>query len=223
MAGSQLYFTNINAQVYGGTCTGQSYFTLNGGADRPYRAEIVAEDVGMTELARFYGETGAKKHLGKLTGHASLQGDVGQPIGKNISGNGFARIEDGWLVELPVLKAFTQVARVVFSQFSMFSQTDFSMDFNVHDGAVHTENLVLEGDLMTLKGQGRYDFTAGFDAGVEMKPFRKNKFTRVVQWASTPFSELLKFNVQGPLSDPTWRLAVTSMFKGKNGESAPEE
>lgn len=227
MTGPALYFTNINAEVYGGTCQGDVNILMRKDLGHPYQAEVSVHDVGMTEFANYHGEKGGNKNLGNLTGHVQLQGEMVSPVGQHIRGAGSARIEDGWLVELPVLKAFTRAARLVFSQFSTFSQTDCSMDFDIRDGAVHTDNLVLAGDLMTLKAEGRYDFKDGFDATVEMKPFRKNVLTRVVQWASTPFSELLKFSLQGPLSDPTWRLArfpdVTSIFRRSNGEPAKEE
>lgn len=225
MTGDQLYFTNITAKIYGGTCAGNSSFTVSG-AVLPYRAEVVASEVGVTELARFFGELDPTVNLGALTGRVSLQGKLSQPVGQNIRGSGSAVLTDGWLVELPALKSLTKLARMVFSSFSTFSQTDCSLDFDLHDGAIYTDNFLLAGDVMTLSGEGRYDFKSGFDAEVEMKPFRKNMLTRVVQWATIPFSELLKFSVQGPLSDPTWHLArfpdVSSLFKKKN-ESVPEE
>lgn len=226
MTGYLLYFTNINAQVYGGTCTGESSFVLRG-TDRPYRAEMTADKVGVKGLVNFYGGSSDQDNLGLLNGQVVLQGEVGRSIRRNIRGQGSARIEEGWLVELPVLKSFTKAARLVFNKFSTFSQTDCTMDFTIRDGAVYSENLVLAGDLMTLNGAGQYDFDSGFDANVEMTPFRKNKLTRVVQWASTPFSELLQFRVEGPLSNPTWNLSripdVGSMFRSKGDEAADDE
>jgi hypothetical protein len=221
ITGNELYFTNVTAQVYGGGCKGSASFALGHAITNTYRANVTMDRVDMTQLRDFYGNPEENTNLGKLSGNATLSGELGVPFADNVRAAGSAKIEEGWLVELPVLKAFTHAARMVFSSFKTFSQTDCSMDFTVAEGAVHTDNLVLAGDMMTLNGEGQYDFFDGFDVRVEMKPFRKNNLTRVVQWATTPISELLKFDLTGSASDPSWRLSRFPSFKKK--EADPDE
>jgi hypothetical protein len=218
---NELYFTNVTAQVYGGSCSGAAAFTLGDPSKNVYQANVTAIGADMTQLRDFFGDFDDKAKLGKLSGNVTLSGELGVPFEDNVRAAGSASIEEGWLVELPVLKAFTHAARMVFSSFKTFSQTDCSMDFTVSDGAVYTDNLVLAGDMMTLHGVGKYDFSDGFDVRVEMKPFRKNNLTRVVQWATTPISELLKFDLTGSASDPSWRLSRFPSFKRKEAE--PDE
>ncbi len=218
--GLNLFFTNVVTEMHGGMVTGDVNLLLGMENDpKPYSTNISIKDISVNKLAEFFGQLKAGDQLGILNGNCVFKGDLDKPWESSLTGNGHAQISNGWLFELPVLSSLTTIARTVFTSFNVFSQTDCGLDFTFSDSTIHTDNFLLEGDLMSLAGYGKYNLFTGFDANAEILPFRKNIFTRLVQWASTPISELMKFHVEGTLSNPNWRLSYIPKISIKKSGS----
>ena len=85
-------------------------------------------------------------------------------------------------------------------------QTDARTEFKLHDGVASSEEVRVEGDLLSLKADGRYDLaTKEIDFDVELR-FLKNKtfVGELLQTVLLPMSRLFGVRLSGTFSDPKW-------------------
>ena len=128
------------------------------------------------------------------------------------------KIENGYLADLPLLGGFSRLTQSVFSGFSLFSLTAFSADYQLHDGAIWSDNTQLGGTLFSARGRGSYSPEKGLDFNVVAEPLRQtsggekegNQLQRLALSAlregTSPFFRLLEFKLEGPLEKPEWRF-----------------
>ena len=87
------------------------------------------------------------------------------------------------------------------------NQSDASVDFTVTNGVFRSENVYIEGGLISLKGWGSYDMAKDdLDFTVRVQ-FLKNEsiLGKLVHPVTWPFTKLLlEFRATGPLDDPKW-------------------
>jgi hypothetical protein len=150
--------------------------------------------------------------MGFLNGRMQLALDPAAGGMQTLNGSGWVELQEGLLVDLPVIRRFSDLARKMDSGFSLLSQNDFSMTFDIRNGLLNTEDARLDGRLLSLTARGNYSFPEeNCDFLVYMKPFRdSSRLTRLARLLSAPVSRLFAFKLTGPLDDPSWRFANLS-------------
>lgn len=148
------------------------------------------------------------RRSGKLDGWIELSGNAGTNALRSICGKGSFKIHDGKLAQARIFAGLTELlAEKVIGVAFLVNQTDASADFTIKDGVLKTDNIYLEGGLVSVKGWGTYDLAADkLDFTIRVQLLRKDSLAgRITHTVTFPFAKmLLEFKLEGSAADPKW-------------------
>ena len=126
-----------------------------------------------------------------------------------LNGKGSLKITDGHLAQMKLFAGLTELLADKIPGVSfLVNQTQASTDFTITNGVFVSNNVYIEGGLVSLKGWGQYDMVAdNLDFTVRVQ-FLKNEslMGKIVHPVTFPFTKLLlEFKVDGPIDEPKWR------------------
>lgn len=217
--GTQLLFTNAAAQLYKGSAKGSAEFDifLEDGA-APYSMNAAITGLDLEELLQQISAGDYNRTRGQLSISLNLTADAKAGFWQSARGGGKVEIKDGRLADVPLFGGFSRLTQAAFPGFSLFSLTAFAADYELHDGAVWSENAQLGGTLVSARGRGSYSPETGLDFTVAAEPLRqttggdkeKSQLKRLAATAlkegTAPLFRLLEFKLEGPLDNPEWRF-----------------
>ncbi len=213
--GAQLAFTNSTIDLYSGRAEGSAEFDIfleDGSA--PYR---INARIGQIDLEQLLGQVaggGYNRTRGKFSASVDLTADALAGFWKSVRGKGQAKIETGRLADVPLFGGFSRLIQSAFPGFNLFSLTAFSADYELHDGAIWSDNAQLGGTLISTRGRGNYSPGKGLNFVVAAEPLRQTgeqmkewyQLQRLAATATAPFLRLLEFRLEGPLDKPEWHF-----------------
>jgi len=216
MVGDQVTLTNIEATVYGGTASGSITLTA------PPRGERQARFRGDVELAnadfeRFMKDASTaeskREYSGRLFGDLVIEGTSGKDCRKTLNGEGNIEIRDGRVFLLPVFGGLSRLmTRIIPGLDFVLRQSDARADFSIKNGRIETGKAVVEGDILSLKGDGSYALGGELDFDVQVKLMKEHTFvSKLVRVLTYPISKLFEFRLKGTLDDPSWYPVNFSM------------
>ena len=75
----------------------------------------------------------------------------------------------------------------------------------IKDGKVYSDEILIKGDILSLKGKGDYSFNGELDFDVQVKLLRKHTLIgEVIQLVTLPVSKMFEFHLGGTLESPRW-------------------
>jgi hypothetical protein len=172
------------------------------------KLKVKAEDVGLSALieqvrpiAASQQEPAAKqKNLGRLSGEASV--DLYQPAKdqpRRITGEGKVQVRGGELWDLPVLQQLG--ATIGWGSLGRISDLNADLKFEGNHVVVH--NLVTNGTILALSGQGTY----AWDKTLAFRIYGQAlKATGLVPFLTQPLSWLFEAELTGTLDKYQWKL-----------------
>ena len=216
--GTQLIFTNASMQFYGGKAEGSAEFDLlleDGSA--PYSLNIGINGLSLEQMLEQISSNDYSHTRGQLSASINCTADAKAGFWKSVKGGGKVEIKDGRLADVPLFGGFSRLLQSAFPAFNLFSLTAFAADYELHDGAIWSENAQLGGTLVSARGRGYYSPETGLDFTVAAEPLRqtgsdkdKNQLQRLAATAlkegTAPLFRLLEFKLEGPLDKPEWRF-----------------
>ena len=218
--GTQLIFTNAAIQLYSGFAEGSAEFDISledGSAPYSFNARIVQLD-----LAQMLGQLASSDYSrtrGQLSATLNLTADANAGFWKSVRGSGQVKVENGHLADIPLFGGFSRLTQSAFPGFSLFSLTAFSADYELHDGAIWSDNAQLGGTLVSARGRGSYSPETGLNFTVAAEPLRQTSggdkersqlqklAASALKESTAPLFRLLEFKLEGPLDKPEWRFA----------------
>ncbi len=205
--GPVIALKNTKFGLYGGEGGAKFSFAWNPlRKELPYETELSFSGVDFNECLLFLSGDRPVNVSGKMTGNAHVEADFSTNFFSTANGAGFVRVDDGQLADLPLFAGFSRLMRKVFPSFTVFSITSLRGNFIIVDGVVSTEDAYLEGDVLSAKGRGSYSQASGFDALVQVQMLSEGRISKVVRAITDPLMKLFEMKLEGPLSDPSWRL-----------------
>jgi hypothetical protein len=210
MIGPTNTLSNIRGRIYDGTFSGQAVLVAPHGAhsNTQYSVDATVVDVDFEELAGVLtGETD-KEYEGTFYGHLALRGLAGEGNGHSARGDGHLGIKNGHVYMLPVfggLQAY--MTKIIPGLDFVLSQSDAKASFTIADRRVHSEDVKIKGDIISLSGKGSYGFDHQLAYDVQMRLLRSHTIGgRILKPIFYPLSKLFEFRLRGTLEDPNWRL-----------------
>ena len=162
----------------------------------------------LDELADVYGVDLAGRD-GKLDLAIELSGPVGTNDWRRLNGKGSAKVSEGHLLQMKLFAGLTQLlSENVPGVEYIVNQSDASADFTVENGVFKSENIYLEGGLISLKGWGGYDLAEdNLDFTVRVQFMKKESLMGTILHPLTyPITKLLlEFQALGKLGNPDWK------------------
>ncbi|GEM_PF-1801865 len=224
--GDHITLTNIQARLYGGELTGDLRLTgMQTQAEKPLTYTVTGrvKDVEFPELLRALRQTEDHLETGLLSGRFTFEGPTGLDWREAIKGEGRVRIQEGEIFSVRLLGGLTALLERIYPRLGSVTQTEVRADFEVAERQVLSENIRLEGSLLSLRAWGAYDLDDELDFRVHVQPLRSGWLVDVVRWVTYPVSRLLQFQLEGTLEEPNWRIEhipreLWSLFERENND-----
>jgi hypothetical protein len=215
VTGTQMLFTNAAMNLYDGTAEGSAEFDISlADGSAPYRINARLSRLDLPAMLRQVASSEYERASGRLSATLNLTADAKAGFWKSAQGEGTVKVEDGRLATLPLFGGFSRLVQSAFAGFNLFSLTAFAADYQLHDGALWSDNAQLGGTLISARGRGSYSPASGLNFVVAAEPLRQTG-DRNQEWyqvqclaatAVAPFLRLLEFQLSGPLDKPEWRF-----------------
>jgi len=202
-------------------------FEFSGEAEGIDMAPFVADQTGKSDIL-----------MGRFTGRVAGTGAGSDPttVMKSLQGEGLARIVEGQVGQLDVLRSVGQVAGVLGQQTlanlaseSATGATEFSQlagDFRIDDGALNFDSMLLEAAAFDLSGTGKVDLLSSVMNGEfllrfspEVSAWMKQESSRAADlfWDSASGRVVLPLGLSGPLdgtgASVNWGAAVEDVAR----------
>lgn len=212
---TQLLFTNASAQLYNGRAQGSATFDISlADGSAPYQINANIEGVDLKTMLQEVSAGDYNKISGQLSTAFTLAGDAKTGFWNSAKGRGQVKIENGRLAGVPLFGGFSRLIQSAFAGFNLFTLTEFSADYQLHDRSIWSDNAQLGGTLISARGRGNYSPDKGLNFIVAAEPLRQTgdkdkewyQVQRLAATATAPFLRLLEFQLSGPLEKPDWRF-----------------
>ncbi len=200
-----LTVTNLTAEVYGGEFSGQGDLDLGKGQTIPYTMTLNWKKVDVAELVKQFKQIENDPYKGLFTGILTLSGrvdDRGQH--HDVKGEGRMHLREGYLFKVPLFGGLSRYVGWVYPGLAFSSQSDFDASLRIEDRKIFSDDIELEGNLMSLNAEGVYGFDHSLDYRVQVKPLGANLLAEALRVLTMPVSALLKFKLSGTLTEPVW-------------------
>lgn len=165
------------------------------------------EEGSLEELADFFDfDLGERR--GRVDGEIELSGMMNENIVRTLNGKGTVKITEGRLAQMKLFAGLTELlAEKVPGVGFLVNQSSASADFTIEDGVFKSDNVFIEGGLVSIKGWGSYDIAADdLDFTVRVQFLKSDTMlATLVHPVTWPFSKLLlEFKAKGPIDNPKW-------------------
>lgn len=214
MKGLVLDITNATGTIYGGDFRGHCAFTLpmdmmTNSASASNVAYELGLDLTGADFARLAKVVGIPDDQGKssrMSGSISLKGEIGESPGPMTKGEGRIAITGGRIFSLPIFGGLSALmGKVIPGLDFIMRQTDARADFAIADGKFSSDKILIEGDVLSLSGNGDYEFGGKLDFDVQIKLMKEHTLVAKLLRAITyPISKLFEFKLKGTRSEPYW-------------------
>jgi len=190
-----------------------------------FTTDIKLTDIALENLSNAFNVTNAR--AGLVSGDIRLGGSTHKRTLASLDGEGHVKIRDGVINRMKLFAGFTDyLTRTIPGISSIVNQSSGSMDFTVRDGVLSTENLLIEGDLFSMKGHGTYNLVSDkLDFVVRVNIFKQKTIAgKITHFVTLPFARLLlEFKVFGSLDKPDWSYVsiIEKITEGFSDKSAP--
>lgn len=200
--------SKADGHAFGGSFAGNAVFDLPDDKTTNVQYKVAAEmhDVNATRLINLLMTNSMTDVDGTMYCQVNLEGKLGEGAVEFSKGSGKISIADGKIFSLPVFGGLSEMmGRIIPGLNFVLRQSNMNTDFTVTEGVFHTENIKVEGDLLSLSGRGDYRLDGGLDFDVQIRLLKAHtvggKVMRVITY---PISKLFEFKLRGGLSDPKW-------------------
>jgi hypothetical protein len=205
--GSFISVRNIDFGLYGGQGSGEFSIHLGSKTDGiPYRLDFEFSDVDFDQLLEKISTNTTVKTLGEFSGNIHCTADLSTNFLASAKGTGAIVIENGQLKDLPLFKGFSRVVRKIFPSFTVFSITSLKGNYTLHNGVITSDKIYFGGSVLSASAMGSYSTDEGFDAFIHAQILNESRVSRVVRLVTDPLMKFLQFKLEGPMSDPSWKL-----------------
>jgi hypothetical protein len=197
--------TDASGSAFDGTFGGTAEVELSV-SNRPplYQVRAAVTNADFTRLLAALLDRSDPPQGGRLSGHFELSGHMGSGQGPTARGTGYIRIRNGRLTEIPLFGDLSKFLSVLVPGLGFVSQGDFRSAFLVRDGYVETEDAELRGDVLSLRGRGRYYFDGRLKFVVEAQLLRHGWVADVFRLLTSPVTRLMEFDLTGTVRQPVW-------------------
>lgn len=145
---------------------------------------------------------------GTVSADLELSGMVDTNLLATLNGKGSVLVTDGHLAQMKLFGGLTEIlAESVPGVSYLVNQSQVTADFVIEDGLFKSENIYIEGGLISVKGNGTYDLAKDkldFVVGVQL--FKKDSLVgKVFHPLTAPLRWMfLEFRLTGSMNDPQW-------------------
>jgi hypothetical protein len=147
-----------------------------------------------------------KEYSGQLSGHVTITGSVGKTDLRTLKGEGALKIREGRVFMMPVFGGLsTTMTKIVPGLDFVLRQSDATTEFVIGDGKIHTDKILIEGDVLSFNGHGDYHLNGKLDFNAQIKLMKEHTLVaKLIAILTYPISKLFEFRLHGTVAEPQW-------------------
>ena len=210
-SGHRTSLSNLDAAVCGGHLRGSgSFLPETTSTNMRYDIDCVIDDMDFRVVAEtmIEGMKDVEGYSGRLSAKVKASGVARRDRMKETEASGEFRISKGRIFRIPIFGGLSEMLVAVVPGLGyVLRQTDAEAEFVVTDGRVTTDELRIEGDILSVKAGGDYYLADNkLDYDVELRFLKKKTYVgAILQTVMFPFTRLFRVGLEGTLEDPKWR------------------
>lgn len=209
--GEDLNLTNVRATgKEGGSIAGEVKINMPGFDEDKmnFKAVCYHKNTTLNELADVFDLDLSGKD-GIVNSEFELSGNLAKDkLFPSLNGRGKIKITDGHLLQMNLFAGLTKhLAEWVPGIDYIVNQSQASCDFTIENGIIKSDNIFIEGGLISIKGWGEYDIVNDkLDVIVRVQFLKNESFIgAIVHPITWPFTKsFLEFKATGSVRDPEW-------------------
>ena len=164
-------------------------------------------DGSLGEIAEALGSDFGGRH-GVVNSEVEVTGPISTNLYPHLNARGRIRVTEGRIAQMKLFMGLTDyLAANVPGVASLVNQSQASVDYTITNGVFASNNILIEGDVFSIKAAGTYDISADkLDFTVRLQLLKNDSFLgKLVHPVMFPFTKLLlEFKVTGSVDDPKW-------------------
>lgn len=209
MAGPTVIVHNVSGALCEGTVKGAVDVILPSGdtSGTFYRVTGVASDVDFPTIVRKLGKRPDPNQEGALTLSFDMAGPASTNLLRDARGSGSVRLRKGRVFMLPLFGGLSKMmTRIIPGLDFVLRQTDLKAQFDLADGKLTSDKVLIEGDVLSLRGKGScaLDGTLAFDVQLQLMK-EHTLVAKLLRTALFPITKLFELRLTGTLDNPQWR------------------
>lgn len=177
------------------------------GSRATFRTRVDYAGGSLEELADFL-KFDLGERDGRVDAWCELEGPASTNFAARLNGRGHVEISEGHLAQMKMFAGLTSLlADKVPGVGFLVNQSQASADFTITNGIFRSDNVYIEGGVVSLKGWGTYDMAAdNLDFTVRVQFMKKESLMgKIIHPVTFPFTKLLlEFKATGPIDAPKW-------------------
>ncbi len=198
--------TNLTGRAYDGTFQGTVRVEpLPAGPEHRFIVRATLADADFARIALAYAEAGEAPPSGRV--HLTLQvtGLVSDAFGPVTRGSGSLFIKDGAVFRTRLFGGLSELLSRLVPGLGFVAQTDMACTFRIEESAVFSDDIRLEGDVISMRAEGEIEFDGQARMRVEVQLLRRGPVAALLRLLTMPVTKLFEFRMTGTLDDPKWR------------------
>ena len=173
-----------------------------------FDAALEVKNADLFKVITAATDTTDTPYKGKLTLDLELDGNLRStpdiPVLNSLNGKGEIAIREGTLFRIPLLLGLSRILNKVVGGFGYAAQTDFTADFTITDGVIASKNLFLEGNLLSIAGDGTYQLGGNLRANLKVQLLNRGLLSEALKVLTWPIRKLIEIRLRGTLDQPEW-------------------
>jgi len=144
---------------------------------------------------------------GRINGELELTGRVDDDLDwGSLNGRGALAVHRGRVFMLPLFGGLSRLMTTIIPGLDfVLRQSDARAAFDVEDGRVKLERMMIDGDILSLSARGSVLLPDRLDLDVQVRLLKEHTLVaRLLRVITYPISKLFEFRVAGTVSDPVW-------------------
>jgi len=197
---------DVRGGWFGGELTGWAEWVPQVGASSTsYRAQLELRGADFERVVSAL-DAQPREYAGRLSGKIQLAGLTGAHNRDSMKGGGEMRISRGRLFLLPIFGGLTEYLSWAIPGFDdVLGQTDAKANFTIADGRIASDEVLIEGDVLSLKGRGSYALEDALDFDVQLTFLRSHTLvSKLLRVPTYLLSKLFEFKLAGTRQAPHW-------------------
>lgn len=197
---------DVKGNWFGGELSGWAEWEpLVGASSTTYRAEAELRGADFESIVSAL-DAQPKEYSGRLSGKIQVAGLTGELHRDSMTGGGEMRISRGRLFLLPMFGGLTEYLSWAIPGFNVvLGQTDAKANFTIADGRITSDQVLIEGDVLSLKGSGSYALDDALDFDVQLTFLRSHTLvSKLLRVPTYLVSKLFEFKLVGTRKAPHW-------------------
>ena len=221
--GEKYRFSNIRANLYGGTFDGSACLWPDATSDDMMLAVTGAVQKASAGLVNHDLFGGLDDDPGVVNVRFDATLDVDRDPLRSATGHLWTSVRGARLFRTPVFAGFTDfLSENVPGLDIIVTQDDAQAEAVIGDNGIHFKTVRVEGPLVSISGDGSYWFSDHLDFGFRVHLFKHRTIVgKALKFILYPLSKLFEMEVTGPLLDPSW--SPTTLALSSRGEPTDEQ